>query len=72
MSEGFGPGDGFRDQSHAYAVTETQVAEARRNADLARGAGRWPAGKTLVWIIVLAFVALVGGGWILTFLNASR
>jgi hypothetical protein len=72
MSEGFGPGDGFRDQSHAYALTESQVAEARRTAHLARDLGRWPAGRTLIWIIVLGIVALVGGGWILTFLNASR
>lgn len=72
MSEGFGPGDGFRDQSHAYALTETQVAEARRTADLARGTGRWPAGKTLVRAIVLAIVAFVAGGWILTLLNAAR
>jgi hypothetical protein len=72
MSEGFGPGDGFRDQSHAFAVAETQVAEARRTADLARDPGYWPAGRTLIRIIVLAIVALVGGGWILTFLNASR
>jgi hypothetical protein len=72
MSYGFGPGDGFRDQSHAYALTETQVAEARRTADLARGPGRWPDGRTLAWIIVLAIVAIVGGGWVLTFLNASR
>jgi hypothetical protein len=72
MSEGFGPGDGFRDQSHAFAVTETQVAEARRVAHLARDPGRWPSGRPSARTVALAIIALVAGGWILTILNAPR
>jgi hypothetical protein len=70
MSEAFGLGDGMNDMGNIRPLAESAVADARRKRHGHCDTGRWPGAGTVVRVLVLSFVAIVCGGWLLTVLNA--
>ena len=72
MSEGFGGLEGWGNPNDSTGVADTQVAEARRSAQLGIDTGLWPEARTIARVVVLTVAAIVGGGWLLTLLNAPH
>lgn len=72
MSDGFGGLEGWGNPNDSTGVADTQVAEARRSAQLGVDTGRWPETRTMARAVLLTIAAIVVGGWLLTLLNAAR
>ena len=72
MSEGFGGLEGWGSPNDSIGVAGTRVADARRAARLGLDTGRWPEARTVARAMLLTIAAIVGGGWLLTLLNAPR
>ena len=72
MSEGFGHGDGMNDLGNTFGLSESKVSDARRAAPHTQDTSDWPGPRRLILAIVIAVAVVVGGGWLLTLLNAPR
>ena len=72
MSEGFGGLEGWGNPNDSTGVADTKVSDVRRSAQLGSDTGRWPEGRTIARLVLLTVAAIVGGGWLLTLLNAAR
>jgi hypothetical protein len=72
MSEGFGGLEGWGNPNDSTGIADTKVAETRRAAQLGLDTGRWPEARTMVRVVLLAIASIVGGGWLLTLVNAGR
>ncbi len=62
----FGLGDGSNDLANAGALAESLAADARQPRREVADTGRWPAAGTVVRVILLAGIAVVVAGWVLT------
>ena len=72
MSDGFGGLEGWGNPNDSTGVADTRVKDARRSAQLGIDTGRWPEPRTMARLVLLTIAAIVGGGWLLTLLNAAR
>ena len=66
MGEGFGLGDGPYDLSAIPGLADSRVSDARRTHRDRLDPGRWPAVGTVVRVLLLAFLAIVVIGWVVT------
>ena len=72
MSDGFGGLEGWGNPNDSTGVADTRVADARRSGQLGIDTGRWPEARTVAGVVLFMIVAIVGGGWLLTLVNAAR
>jgi hypothetical protein len=66
MSQGFGLGDGPYDLSATPGLADSQASAARQTHRDRVSVGRWPAPGTIVRVLLLALIAIVVIGWVLT------